>query len=32
MNYKMTPAQVKSAIREKLSHIYGVFRRERFRR
>ena len=24
MNYKMTPAQVKSAIREKLSHIYGV--------
>ena len=24
MNYKMTPAQVQSAIREKLSHIYGV--------
>lgn len=24
MNYKMTPAQVQSAIREKLSHIYGL--------
>ena len=24
MKYKMTPAQVQSAIREKLSHIYGV--------
>ena len=32
MNYKMTPAQVKSAIREKLSHIYGVSDKERFRR